>query len=293
MAQRLEGKQVAEAITQRVREKSEALRKRGVAPTLAIVRAGENPSDLSYERGAMKRAEKAGIEVKRFLFEETVSQETLLAEIDKINRDNGIHGALIFRPLPQQIDDGAVRAALLPRKDVDGITEGSLAGIFTGSGNGFAPCTARACMEILDHYKIQLRGKRVAVLGRSLVIGKPVSMMALAKNATVTICHSRTGDETMRNICRESDILIAAAGQAGMVDEGYVREGQVILDVGINVDEEGRLCGDVDFERAGAAGYITPVPGGIGAVTTAVLMQQTAEAAEMAETAKAAAGLVE
>lgn len=286
MAQLLEGKKAAQAITDRVRTQTDKLRAKGIVPTLAILRAGEHPSDLSYERGALKRAELAGVEVRQFVFAETVSQEVLLSQIEKINQDDSIHGALIFRPLPQQIDDEAVRAALLPSKDVDGITEGSLAGIFTGARGGFAPCTARACMELLDCYGIELEGKRVAVLGRSLVIGKPVSMMALAKNATVAICHSRTGKEQMAAICRESDILIAAAGQAGMVDKAFVREGQVILDVGINVSDQGTLCGDVEPAAAEAAAYRSPVPGGVGAVTTAVLMQQVAEAARAAELSK-------
>lgn len=275
----LKGKDVADALTETIRRQVEQLKEKGIAPTLAIVRAGENPSDLSYERGAEKRGEKAGIRVRKYVYEETVSQETLLGEIQKLNEDASIHGVLIFRPLPKQIDDEAVRAALLPEKDIDGITDGSLSGIFTGSHRGFAPCTARACMEILKHYGIELTGKKTAVLGRSLVIGKPAAMMAMEKNATVTICHSKTGEENMKAICRESDILIAAMGRAGMIDGSYIREGQVVLDVGINVNEEGKLCGDVDVDSAGAAAFLTPVPGGVGAVTTAVLMQQVAEAA--------------
>lgn len=280
MARLLDGKEVAQAMTQRLQAKVEELKGQGVIPTLAIVRVGENPSDQSYEKGAMKRAEKVGVQVRRCVYDAQISQDQLLKEIQGLNQDAEIHGILIFRPLPPQIDDDAVRAALLPQKDVDGITEGSLAGIFTGTHQGFAPCTARACMEILAHYHIDLTGKKTAVLGRSLVIGKPVAMMAMEKNATVTVCHSRTGaDETMK-ICRESDILIAAMGKASMVDSRYVKDGQVILDVGININEEGKLCGDVDFDSASAvAGFITPVPGGVGAVTTAVLMQQVVEAA--------------
>lgn len=279
----LKGKQAADALTEKVCKQVEALKDRGILPTLAIVRAGENPSDLSYERGAEKRAEKTGITVKKCIYKEEVSQEELLAGIETLNRDPNIHGVLIFRPLPKQIDDEAVRAALSPEKDIDGITEGSLAGIFTGTHRGFAPCTARACMEILNHYGIELAGKKAAVLGRSLVIGKPAAMLLMEQNATVTICHSRTGEEKMKQICKDSDILVAAMGRAEMIDQSYIKEGQVVLDVGINVNEEGKLCGDVNPEQAGAAGYLTPVPGGIGAVTTAVLMAQTAEAAVKAE----------
>lgn len=279
MARLLDGKEVARAMTQRIQDQARALRDEDVFPTLAIVRVGDDPSDRSYEKGALKRAEKVGVRVRRHIYDKDVSQSELLEEIERLNEDDTVHGILIFRPLPSQIDDGTVRAALLPEKDVDGITEGSLAGIFTGSHLGFAPCTARACMEILDHYQIDLAGKKAAVLGRSLVIGKPVAMMAMEKNATVTICHSRTGaDETMK-ICQKSDILIAAMGRAAMVDSRYIKAGQIVLDVGINVNEEGKLCGDVKYEEAGAAGFITPVPGGVGAVTTAVLMLQVVEAA--------------
>ncbi|MCQ4638231.1 bifunctional 5,10-methylenetetrahydrofolate dehydrogenase/5,10-methenyltetrahydrofolate cyclohydrolase [Anaerovorax odorimutans] len=282
MTQLLKGKEVADALTERLQNQTAELQRRGVKPCLTIVRVGENDSDLSYERGAMKRAEKVGVTVKQYIFEETISQEELLGGIEEINEDASIHGVLIFQPLPKQIDDAAVRKALRPEKDVDGITEGSLAGIFTGTHRGFAPCTARACMEILDHYGIDLIGKRVAVLGRSLVIGKPVAMMVMEKNGTVTVCHSKTGKEAMIEICQNSDVLIAAMGRAAMIDKSYVKAGQTVIDVGINVNEEGKLCGDVDFDSVSPlCGAITPVPGGVGAVTTAVLMLQVIEAAKL------------
>lgn len=279
MAQLLDGKEVAQAITQRVCAKVEKLKANNVFPTLAIVRVGENPSDRSYEAGALKRAEKTGVQVHQYGYDGDVSQEELLRDVELLNRDKTVHGVLMLRPLPLQIDDGLLRNALLSEKDVDGITDGSLAGLFTGTHRGFAPCTARACMEILDHYRIDLTGKKVTILGRSLVIGKPAAMLAMERNATITVCHSKTGADAMKKICRESDVLIAAMGRAAMIDSQYVKEGQTILDVGINVDENGKLCGDVDFGAAAAAGAITPVPGGVGAVTTAVLMLQVAEAA--------------
>lgn len=283
MAELLKGKAVADALTEKNIETAERLRAAGVEPVLAIVRIGENPSDMSYERGAMKRAEKTGVAVKQFIYDEAIGEEEFLSEIENINQDNSIHGVLIFRPFPKHISDDKVRNLLVPEKDVDGITDGSLAGIFTGNHKGFAPCTARACMEIAAHYGIDFTGKKVAVIGRSLVIGKPVAMMAMEQNATVTTCHSRTGADNMKKICSESDIVIAAMGRAKMIDGSYFGEGQVVLDVGINVDEEGNLCGDVNFEEAEpVAGAITPVPGGVGAVTTAVLMLQTLEAAERA-----------
>lgn len=280
MAELLKGKAVADALTEKNIETVKRLKAAGVEPVLAIVRIGENPSDMSYERGALKRAEKTGVTVKQFIYDESIGEAEFLAEIEKINRDNSIHGVLIFRPLPKHISDDKVRNLLVPEKDVDGITDGSLAGIFTGTHKGFAPCTARACMEIAAHYGIEFSGKKVAVLGRSLVIGKPVAMMAMEQNATVTTCHSRTGAENMKAICKESDIVIAAMGRAKMIDGSYFSEGQIVLDVGINVDEDGNLCGDVNFDDAEkTAAAITPVPGGVGAVTTAVLMLQTLEAA--------------
>lgn len=283
MAELLKGKAVADALTEKNIETVERLKAAGTEPTLAIVRIGENPSDMSYERGALKRAEKTGVTVRQFIYDESITRDGFLAEIEKINEDESIHGVLIFRPLPKHIDDEAVRNALVPEKDVDGITDGSLAGIFTGTHKGFAPCTARACMEIASHYGVDFTGKKVVVLGRSLVIGKPAAMMAMERNATVTTCHSRTGADRMKDICKESDIIIAAMGRAKMVDASYMGKDQIILDVGINVDENGNLCGDVNFDDAEPmAAAITPVPGGVGAVTTAVLMLQTLEAAQRA-----------
>ncbi len=283
MAELLKGKAVADALTEKNIETVAYLKDAGIEPVLAIVRIGENPSDLSYERGALKRAEKTGVTVRQFIYDESIGEADFLKEIEKINSDDSIHGVLIFRPLPKHIDDETVRNMLVPEKDVDGITEGSLAGIFTGTHRGYAPCTARACMEIAAHYGIDFTGKKAAVLGRSLVIGKPVAMMAMEQNATVTTCHSRTGADKMKEICKDSDIIIAAMGRAEMVDGSYLGEEQVVLDVGINVDEEGNLCGDVDFEAAEPkVAAITPVPGGVGAVTTAVLMLQTLEAAKKA-----------
>lgn len=281
MAEVLKGKAVADALTEKNIETVERLKASGIEPVLGIVRIGENPSDMSYERGALKRAEKTGVTVRQFIYDESITEEDFLKEIVKINEDDTVHGVLIFRPLPKHISDDKVRNLLLPEKDVDGITDGSLAGVFTGTHKGFAPCTARACMEIAAHYGIDFSGKKVAVLGRSLVIGKPAAMMAMERNATVTVCHSRTGENNMKSVCKDSDIIIAAMGRAKMIDGSYFGQNQIVLDVGINVDEEGNLCGDVNFEEAEkTAAAITPVPGGVGAVTTAVLMLQTLEAAE-------------
>ena len=281
MAEILKGAPVVSALNERISKKAEELRGLGIIPTLTLVRVGENEADISYERGAIRRCEAVGVEVKNTVFPEDISQEELLAFIDSLNRDDSVHGVLIFRPLPRHINDEAVRSALAPEKDVDGITDGSLAGVFTGSGRGFCPCTAEACIEILDHYGIDCAGKRAVVVGRSLVIGKPVSQLLIGKNATVTVCHTRTKD--MQSETRRADILIAAAGKAGVIGADHVAPGQVVIDVGINVDENGKLCGDVDFSSAEpVVSAITPVPGGVGSVTTSVLANHTVIAAERA-----------
>lgn len=278
MADLLLGKPVGDALSEKTAALAEELTAQGIQPTLAIVRVGERPDDLSYERGACKRAEALGIAVRKFLLPEDASQDDVLAAIAQVNDDASIHGCLLFRPLPKGIDEAAVCNALDPAKDVDGITAGSLAGVFMDTGVGFPPCTAQACVEILDHYGFDVEGKSVAVVGRSLVIGKPVAMMLLARNATVTLCHSRSRE--LPAICREADIVVYATGRPRAYSLEHFSGGQTVLDVGINVDEEGNLCGDVDFAAAEpVVGAITPVPRGVGSVTTAVLMRHVAEAA--------------
>lgn len=281
MAEILKGAPVAKALTEANRERADRLKEAGIEPVLAIIRLGENPSDLSYERGAIKRAEKTGIRVVQHVLPETASQEELLGEIEKINGDDSIHGVLMFRPLPKHIDEKVVCEALNPDKDMDGITSGSMAGVFMENGMGYPPCTASAIMEIFDHYGIELKGKKVTVFGRSLVIGKPVAMMTMGRHATITVCHSRTSQEDFAKAGREADIVIAALGRARMIGPEKLGRDQVIIDVGINVDEEGSLCGDVDFDKAEPlAKAITPVPAGVGSVTTAVLMKHVIQAAE-------------
>ena len=278
MAEHWKGAPVAQALTERLIVKANQLKVQGIVPTLAIVRVGERPEDLSYERGALKRCEKVGIRVRQFTLPEESSHGDLLAVIEQINADREIHGCLLFRPLPPQIDEAAICAALDPAKDVDGITAGSLASVFTGGGAGYPPCTAQACMEILNYYGCDLTGKRAVVVGRSLVVGKPLSMLLLGKNATVTLCHTRTADLAAE--CRRAELLIAAAGRAGIIGANCLSPGQVVIDVGINVDAAGHLVGDVDFAAAEAVvGAVTPVPGGVGAVTTSVLARHVLDAA--------------
>ena len=278
MARQLLGKEVTAALNERIKEDVATLNAKGVKPTLGIIRVGERPDDLSYERGATKRCETLGVEYKKYLLPADVSQEELLKVIDEVNKDENIHGVLMFRPLPKHIDQTLVENALCAEKDVDCQTDASLGGVFTGKKVGFPPCTPQACMEILDHYGIDCTGKKAVVIGRSLVVGKPAAMMLIKKNATVTVCHTRTVD--MPSVTREADILVVAAGRAGVVGADYVAPGQIVIDVGINVNEEGKLCGDVDYAAVEPiVDAITPVPGGVGSVTTSVLVGHVVEAA--------------
>ena len=278
MATELKGAPVAASINERSQKELEILLEKGITPTLAIVRVGEREDDIAYENGAVKRCEKVGVAVSRVVLPDYVTQEELIKKINELNYDASVHGVLVLMPLPKHLDGEAVRRLLSPKKDVDGITDGSLAGVFTGSGEGFAPCTAQACIETLDYYGIDCKGKRAVVIGRSLVIGKPVAMLLLARNATVTICHTRTVD--MPSITRNAEILIAAAGKAKAIGLEYLFENQAVIDVGINF-LDGTMCGDVDYEVAlPIVSAITPVPGGVGTVTTSVLVSHVIEAAK-------------
>ena len=280
MAETLKGAPVTAALNEKMTAEVTALKEQGVVPTLAILRVGERPDDLSYETGAMKRCAAVGVEVKNAVLPADVCQEDFDAALAALNEDCSVHGILMFRPLPKHLDSERARQMLSPAKDVDGCTDGSLAGVFTNTKVGFAPCTAQAAIEILDYYGIECSGKKAAVIGRSLVVGRPVSMMLMHKNATVATCHTKTVD--MPSITREADILIVCAGQMESIGAEYIKEGQIVIDVGIGWNEEkGKLCGDVKFEEAEpVAGAITPVPGGVGTVTTSVLVSHVVEAAK-------------
>ncbi|MDO4988144.1 MAG: bifunctional 5,10-methylenetetrahydrofolate dehydrogenase/5,10-methenyltetrahydrofolate cyclohydrolase [Synergistes sp.] len=277
MTEILKGKPVIDKLNVRLKCECEELKKSGLYPTIAIVRVGENADDITYERSAEKCCCEAGVRVRKFTFGESISQDEFLSCIQRINNDKDIHGALILRPLPQHIDDRTVCRTLSPDKDIDGITEYSMAGVYSDKPVGFAPCTAEACIDMLEHYGIEIAGKRAVVVGRSFVVGKPAAMMLLKRNATVTICHTKT--KNLAQICRSADILVVAIGHAKMITSEYLSEGQTIIDIGINVDENGKICGDVDSKSAeGLAHAITPVPGGIGRITTAVLAKHAVEA---------------
>ena len=292
MAKLLLGKEVTDALNANLQTRTAALREKGVTPTLGIIRVGENPSDLSYEKGAVKRAELVGVNVVKFVLPEDASKADVLAAIDKVNADDSIHGVLMFRPLPRHLkaDQTEICNRLDPKKDVDCMTDLSNAGVFEGRSDlGFAPCTPAACMEILDYYGIDCKGKNAVVIGRSLVVGKPAAMMLMGKNATVTVCHTKTVNTA--EIARNADILVSAAGVLGSLTKEYVRPGQVVIDVSINWDAEkpnakggkGAIAGDAKFDEVAAiVDAITPVPGGVGSVTTSVLMKHVVEAAERA-----------
>ncbi len=278
MAVLMKGSEVAKAMKERMVNEVERLGQKGIVPCLAIIRVGARPDDLSYERSAIKKCEGLGIKCRVFEYPEDIAQQDLMEEIRKVNDDSQIHGILLFRPLPGHIDEKAVRCVVSPGKDVDCLNPVNLAKVFEGDETGFAPCTPEAVVEILDHYGINPEGKRVTIIGRSLVVGKPLAMLLIRRNATVTVCHTRT--KNLKETCRQAEILIAAAGRARMVNEEYVSEGQVVVDVGINVDQDGQLCGDVDFEKVEPiVAYITPVPGGVGTVTTSVLANHVIRAA--------------
>lgn len=279
MTEILYGKPVAEAISERSRKEAGLLLEKGIKPTLAVFRVGEKDADLSYERGIMKRCEETGVKVVRYLFDEDVSETSFYHALQEANDDDLIHGILVFRPLDKRFDDERLRNSIRFDKDVDGCGDASLTGVFTGRQKGFAPCTAQAVIELLDHYGIDLAGKNVVVIGRSLVIGKPVAMLALNRNATVTVCHSKTSD--LASICSKADILICATGQMESIGKDYVNSEQIVIDVGIDWNpDKNKLCGDVLFEEvAGLVRAITPVPGGIGSITTSVLIDHVTESA--------------
>ena len=277
----LKGKPVADLICEKVQTEAEELLEKGIYPTLGILRVGHNESDIAYETSAEKKAKSLGMNVEKYIMEANSTESDVLDVLEVMNNDNNIHGILMFRPLPKGIDENHVINRINPAKDIDGISFESVGGLFTGENNGFPPCTAEAAVAILDHYGIEVAGKKVVVIGRSLVIGKPVAMMLLDRNATVTICHSKTKPEDLKALCKDADIIITAASKIGTVTEEHVNGKQVIVDVGINFNEDGKMCGDADFEALeGKVEAITPVPGGVGSVTTALLLYHTIEAAK-------------
>ena len=273
----LRGKKVSDGIKEYVSKELETLT---FVPKLAIVRVGENPDDMSYERGATKKLKSFGLDVASYVFPQDISDEDFKKAFKDINEDDEVTGILLLRPLPRTINEKDIENMIDPKKDLDGISPINIAKVFAGDTTGFSPCTAEAVIEVLKAYDIELTGKRVTVVGRSMVVGKPVSMLLLKENATVTMTHTKTVD--LRKTCSDAEIVIAAAGRAKMLNSDYCGQDAVMIDVGINVDDNGKLCGDVDYstldDKASAA---TPVPGGVGTITTAVLAKHLIQAAKM------------
>mgnify|MGYP000049509523 FL=1 len=273
----LRGKKVSDGIKEYVSKELETL---SFVPKLAIVRVGENPDDMSYERGATKKLKSFGLDVASYVFPQDISDEDFKKAFKNINEDDEVTGILLLRPLPRTINEKDIENMIDPKKDLDGISPINIAKVFAGDTTGFSPCTAEAVIEVLKAYDIELTGKRVTVVGRSMVVGKPVSMLLLKENATVTMTHTRTVD--LKKTCSDAEIVITAAGRAKMLNSDYCGQDAVMIDVGINVDENGKLCGDVDYATLdGKASAATPVPGGVGTVTTAVLAKHLIQAAKM------------
>lgn len=274
------GKPVADSIVESLAPDVAALKSKGKVPTLAVIRVGAREDDLAYERGLTKRFESAECAVKKIELPEDVAQEVLDAAVASADADPAIDGILMFRPLPKSLTDKNVLDTISAVKDVDGMGKANMADIFSGAGEGHAPCTAQAVIEMLKFHGIDIKGKKVTVVGRSLVIGKPVSMLLLKENATVKVCHTKTED--LKAECQWADIVVACAGKAKMLDADYFRAGQTVIDVGMNVDEEGKLCGDVDYASVSQiVDAITPVPRGVGSVTTSVLLRAVVENAKI------------
>ncbi|HQK54500.1 MAG TPA: bifunctional 5,10-methylenetetrahydrofolate dehydrogenase/5,10-methenyltetrahydrofolate cyclohydrolase [Sedimentibacter sp.] len=276
----LKGKPVADSIVARVKDEAEELRRNNIIPKLKIIRVGEREDDLAYERAAVKRMKSANIDCEVLALPLNIDKETFEDEIKNVVNDNSVHGILVFRPLPKQLNEKDIRFIINPEKDIDCLNPINAAKILEGDESGFPPCTARAAMEILKYYNIDISGKEATVIGRSMVVGKPLSMMLLKENSTVTICHSKT--ENLPQVAKRADILIAAIGKSKMITKENIKENSTVIDVGINADDEGNITGDVNTEDCiEKAAFITPVPAGVGSVTTAVLADHVVKACRL------------
>ncbi len=274
----IDGKAVAKHIRDNIAKEVEKLKHEGIHPGLAVVLAGDNPASMVYVRNKGDACRAAGIYSEEHRLPADTSEAELLGLIAKLNKDTRIHGILVQLPLPEQVDKDHILKAILPEKDVDGFHEINMGRLMTGQ-DGLVPCTPLGIIKLLEHYKIQIEGKNAVIVGRSNIVGKPVALMLLQRNATVTICHTRT--KNMSELCRQADILIAAVGRSKMISGDMIKEGAVVIDVGINRLASGKLAGDVDFEGASEkAAWITPVPGGVGPMTIAMLLYNTVKAAK-------------
>ena len=274
----LMGKPVADKIKADVKDKVKYLIEKGIKPKIKIVRVGEDESDLTYEKSALKAMINCGIEYEVLALPRNISQDDFVKNLKEVNDDKAVHGILVFRPLPEQIDENLVKYIINPEKDIDCFNPVNIAKVMEGDETGFPPCTPAAVIEIIKYYNISIKGKTAVVIGRSLVVGKPLSMMLLKEDATVTICHSKT--QELEKISREADILVAAIGKANLINSDYIKNGAVVIDVGINVNENGEVFGDVNTDDClEKSSFITPVPRGVGSVTTAILAHHVVKAA--------------
>ena len=277
-AKLIDGKAVSQKIKMQVKTRVEKLTQRGIVPGLAVVIVGEDSASLTYVKNKKKTCEALGMRSDLHQFPDTLTEQELLSKIDELNRDPEIHGILVQLPLPQQIDESKVITAISPDKDVDGFHPISVGNMMIGK-DAFLPCTPHGIMQLLSHYGIDPAGKHAVVIGRSNIVGKPIGQLLLQKDATVTYCHSKTKD--LASFTAQADILISAIGRAKFIDRTFIKPGAVVIDVGMNRDENGKLCGDVDFEDVQeTAAFVTPVPGGVGPITIAMLMENTLESAE-------------
>jgi methylenetetrahydrofolate dehydrogenase (NADP+)/methenyltetrahydrofolate cyclohydrolase len=277
-AQRIDGNALSQKLRAEVAIRSAALKAKGITPGLAVILVGENPASQVYVRNKVKACQDSGLHSVLEKYAEDLTEKELLARIDSLNHDASIHGILVQLPLPKHINAQRVIEAISPSKDVDGFHIASAGALMTGLP-GFWPCTPYGCMKMLESIGYDLQGKHAVVIGRSNIVGKPMAMMLLQKNATVTICHSATPD--LKAMTLQADVIVAAVGKRNVLTADMVKPGAVVLDVGMNRNEEGKLCGDVDFEGVEKiASYITPVPGGVGPMTITMLLVNTLEAAE-------------
>ncbi len=277
-AQRIDGNALSQKLRADVAARTSALKAKGITPGLAVVLVGDNAASQVYVRNKVKACEDSGLHSVLEKYPESFTEAELLARIDALNRDNSIHGILVQLPLPAHIDAQKVIEAISPAKDVDGFHIASAGALMTGMP-GFWPCTPYGCMKMLESIHYDLKGKHAVVIGRSNIVGKPMAMMMLQKNATVTICHS--GTQNLKAMTLQADVIVAAVGKRNVLTADMVKPGAVVLDVGMNRNDEGKLCGDVDFAGVEqVASFITPVPGGVGPMTITMLLVNTLEAAE-------------
>jgi len=275
----MDGKAVARSIKEKTANKVEELKNKNIDPQAAIVRVGDDEASISYERAAIRKLEKTGIEAKSYAYPEDITEEAFLDEFTKINENSNVHGILLLRPLPAHIDEQKVSYLIHPDKDIDGMSPINMGKILLKESDGLLPCTPAAVMEVLNYYDIELRGKNITVIGHSSVVGKPLSALLLNANATVTTCHTYT--KNTMELCQQADIVVTATGVIDLVTKDHVKDGAIVIDVGINFTEDGTMVGDVSFDEVEKkASYVTPVPGGIGSITTTLLGSQLAAAAE-------------